>query len=281
MRFEILSHDLLPVANEIIRYFKSKGYSKIVCEKPLNAGDPIRPTLIFRKRGSTVVVEVKECPVFYDYFEDFVKTCLLRRERVELFLAFPHSVNDNEITYPHSFLDKVNLHGVGVFVVKHKDVIVQNKAVVCNMRITKADIYNVGRHNRKIAPIAQKFNKGEFVDAIRDITELVEELVTTLMINAAKAGNIVPTVSEIEDFDFERKINVLSSSGWKGSDGKSKEQKRYFETQLNLDLKSYKGTRNLSHHPRNTAEQRKLEAECFERMHTGIRLIRELGKIRV
>ncbi|MFC1480519.1 hypothetical protein ACFL5Y_03630 [Candidatus Omnitrophota bacterium] len=283
MKFECLNKDLTPLAEILIKHFRKNGYNKIICEKPLHEDDLIRPTLICKKRGSTIVIEIKETPSFPDYFEEFVKNCLLNRDRIELYLAVPFLIDEAEITYPHNFLDKIKKYGVGVFVVKDKIIIERDKAIICHMRITKADVEVMGGNKKRILPMVEKFNKGQFIDAIRDLTEFYEEIITTLAKKAARARKIVPTISDIESsaYDFEKIINVLSCPFWNDKNKKRKKQKkRYFDSRLNLDVKAYKGTRNLSHHPRTKAEERKLEDECFTRMHTGMMLIRTISKMK-
>jgi len=274
MKFEILHKELWAIANAIIKYFKKRKVNKFLIEKPLSDNYKFRPTISFKNGGSTVVVEVKDRPLFQEYFEDFVKDCLVNRESLKIYMAFPHILGDAEISFSHSFLIKVKKYGIGILLVKDNSVIVDKEAVKCYMRIAWSELNSVPKH--RVYEIIDKFNEGRCIDAIRDITEAVEDEVDKLAIRAKKKKKIRPTLSHIEGLNFESKINLLSAPEWKG-----RKQKRYFDEDLKNDLKSYKGTRNLSHHPRNKQEERKLEQQLLERMRMGIRLWQDVCKIQV
>lgn len=243
MKFDFLDPELVSTAKTLISYFAKEGYGKVCVEKPLNKDDKFRPTLILPKKDFTVVVEVKDTPSFQDYFEDFVKDCLLRRERVEIYLAFPHEINGRGISYTHDFLDQIARYGIGVLVVNGSIVLERSKAIKCNMRISPTDVLCPGKNGKVIAGIVQKFNGGCPVDAIRDLTELFEDVVDRLVCGAARAKTIILSEAEVQDdnCDLEKKINVLSAPVFD-----HKPQKKYLNKNLSLDVKAFKGTRNLT-----------------------------------
>jgi hypothetical protein len=71
--------------------------------------------------------------------------------------------------------------------------------------------------------------------------------------------------------DFEGMINVLGAPEWK-----NQEQRRFLDENLKNDLKSFKGARNLGHHPRDRKQQRSLEDQFMERTQASVRLLREM-----
>ncbi|MFA5164298.1 MAG: hypothetical protein WC481_01870 [Candidatus Omnitrophota bacterium] len=240
-------------------------------EKPFDRAASFRPTLICKKGNENIAIEIRNDPVFSEYFEDFVKDCLAERRPVKVYLAMPSILGEEEIALTHSFMSKANGYGVGVFLVHEKEVIEYIKSVKCNMRIGPNDCIISSRGKDKILPIISRFNKGEPIDAIRDITELVENLVDNLAKKASKKRKVVPRIKEVTDMNFETKINLLSASDWHG-----KHQKKHFNEDFKSDLKSFKGARNLSHHPRDKVLSKKLEQQLIERMLMGTRLSNDL-----
>ncbi len=281
MKFQFLSENLWSIAKTLIKYYEKKTYRRISFEKPLAPQYQFKPALVCHKRGSAVlVIEIQEKPQLQEYFETFVKECLINQERIEIFLAFPHSTDDKETSFSHSFLTLAKKYGLGILLVCDNNVIVHRNAVQCNMRIGEAEMHRPGRYRKDIVKICEKFNEGNFIDAIRDITELIEGLVDTLAEAAARAKKIVPTIGEVQNYNFETKIKLLSAPNWRNKGGARKKQKKYFDVTLCNDLISYKGVRNLSHHPRNRYEKMKLERQFLDRMYTGIRLVREVSNIK-
>lgn len=274
LKFEILDENLRPVAKVIAEHYKNKKY-RILCEKTLREDYSFRPTLICKKGGENVAIEVMREPAFPFYFESFMKDCLVKREDLKIYLAFPYTVGEKEIAFTRSFSLKAKEYGIGILLVKDNRVIEDTKAIKCYMRITMSEFGNIVGSKGQICNILDKFNEGQFVDAIRDITELVEDIVDRLAIKAAKKRKIVPTSQKVDSLDFEGKINLLSAPQWQG-----KRQKRYFSEDLKDDLKSFKRARILSHHPRNRKEEKKLEKQSLERMRMGIRLVQEICKIK-
>ena len=275
MKFEILNRELWPVAKETISFLKKKKFKKILKEKQLSPSYQFRPTIIGQKRGNTIVMEIAYKPTFQDYFEDFVKDCIRKREDVKIYMVFPQAVEDNEISYPHSFLAKVKEYGIGIIIVENKKVTIYKDAVKCHMRITRSELGTFTKHRHNIYTIVDKFNEGKFIDAIRDITELVEGEVRKLSLKAARKRKIAAGLREIKRKSFAELINILSLRQYR-----SRRQKQYFDINLRDDLLSYKGARNLSHHPRSKREEKKLEAQCVERLRMGCRLTQEVANIK-
>lgn len=282
MKFEILNKELWPIAKSITDFYRKRGITKFKIEKSLNDTYRFRPTIFFKKRNGLIVIEVTNKPVFQEYFEGFVKDCLVTRENFEIYMAFPSMIENEEVSFTPCFLSQVKKYGVGIILVDNNNTIIHTKAVKCFLRITPNELVAVIYNKSRILQIVDKFNVGQHIDAIRDITELVEKVVLVLALKAAQKRKIIPCVKEIETkFDFEGLINLMSAPNWKDNKGQIKPQKRYFDENLKNDLKSYKGARNLSHHPRNSREEKILEQQLLERMRMGIRLVQYVCKIAV
>ncbi len=276
LEFQFLDQALWPSAKAVAQYFIRQGYAKILCEKSFSEGYDFRPTLQFFNKGELIIVEITHRAQFHDYFEEFIKTCLIARAEVKCFIAMPAFIGEDETPLTRSYLNKLKQYGVGLLLDDNGVIDEQRSAVKCNVRINLSERERGQKHRKQIDTILQKFNEGDFIDAIRDITELFECVVTELCGKAAKAGQINLTNADVDELELEGKINVLSTSVYKG-----RSQKKYFDVTLNADSRSYKGTRNLSHHPRNAAQRKQLETQLIERLLMGIRLVKEVSSLRV
>jgi hypothetical protein len=102
----------------------------------------------------------------------------------------------------------------------------------------------------------------------------VEECVRDIAMKSVKKGKVNITVAEAETGDLDFVINALSQKNFRGQP-----QTAILAPTLSQDLKSFKGARNLSHHPRKAAQRRALQEQMVERMEMATRLIREVGRI--
>jgi hypothetical protein len=218
-----------------------------------------------------VVVEIKGSPVIDGPFEDFVKTALAHREGIIVYVAVPRHIDEVEIALPLSFLQKSTSYGVGLLLVSDGAVEESKQGVRCSLRFSVPAGRSFGRYKSRVDEAVKKFNRGDNIDGLRDLTETVEAATNDLAIRACSLGLVVPTLEEIEEMDFEQKINLMGAPEWRG-----RAQKRFLEEDLKDDLKSFKNARNLGHHPRNRQEQQKLERQYMERMEGGVRLVREI-----
>lgn len=219
-----------------------------------------------------VAVEVRSSPSIDGYFEEFVRAALVNREGIAIYIAVPREKNGEEIALPASFVYNIRAYGVGLYLVFGGKLEENEKAVRCCLRFSIPPGRSVGKYQGELDQAVKKFNRGGNLDATRDLTETVEAAIGDLALKAASKRLIAPTCEEVEAMGFEKRIDVLSAPNW-GTP--SWAQTRFFDENLKLDLKSFKGARILSHHPRSRQAQASLETQYLERMEAGVRLLRE------
>lgn len=270
MKFEYLTQELWPTARAVVRHFKRKHYT-VQNETPLDPTYGFRPTLIFRRKWETVVVEIRSTPSVDEPLREFLNEALARRAEVTIYVALPRQRNGDEISLPVSFLEVLRTAGVGLLLVEGREMAEHEKAAKCSLRFSVPSGRSLSRYREKVSQAVQKFNRGDPIDGLRDLTEVFEDSVNELARRAASRRLIVPTVQEVEALDLEGKINLLGAPQMRGQD-----QHRFLEEPLKNDLKSFKGARNLGHHPRSKKKEQELETQVLERMQAGIRLLREI-----
>jgi len=270
VKFEYLSRDLWPTAIAVARHFRTKGYTVHV-ERPILDASGFRPTLAFRKSWEVIAVEVNSSPAVEGAFWDFVRIALVHRAELAVYAALPRERSGNEILLPVSFLDALKNFGVGLLLVSASEVEEKEKGARCSLRFSIPPGRSLGKHKDQVLEAVKKFNRGDNVDGIRDLTEIVEGAIGDLASKAASRRLIIPTSEEIREMDFEGMINILGAPEWRGQ-----AQRRFLDENLKNDLRSFKGARNLGHHPRNRKQQRSLESQFMERSQASVRLLREI-----
>lgn len=216
-------------------------------------------------------MEVNSSPSIEGAFWDFVRIALAQHAELAVYTALPRERNGNEILLPVSFLDALRNLGVGLLLISAAEVEEREKGARCSLRYSIPPGRSLGRRKDQVLEALKKFNRGDSVDGIRDLTEIVEGAVGDLASKAAAKRLIIPTSEELGEMDFEGLINVLGAPEWHGQP-----QRRFLDENLKNDLRSFKGVRNLGHHPRNRKQQRSLENQFMERTQASIRLLREI-----
>jgi hypothetical protein len=270
VKFDYLSRDLWPAALLVAKHFKARKYA-VQGEKQISSAYGFRPTLTCKRSWDRIAVEVRSSPIIDGPFRELITTALAGREELTIYIALPRERDGNEILLPVSFLDELRKFGVGLLLVSDGEVEEREKGARCSLRYSVAAGRSMGRYKERVIEAVRKFNRGDNIDGLRDLTEIVEASVEDLAAKAAAKRLIVPTEEEIQTMDFEGKINVLGAPEWRGQP-----QRRFLEENLKNDLKSYKGARNLGHHPRSKLQQQNLENQLMERTEASIRLLREI-----
>jgi len=273
LAFQFLDTSLRSPARMLASYFADSGYT-IYIETPLSAAYPFRPTLLMKKRGAnTLAMEVRSTIRVEDYFRDFVLECERAREPVQIYVAAPPNADEPlAITIDADRILK-DL-GIGVLVIEPASIITVRRARPQSHRFVLPPGPSLGRHEKLVTDAIAKFNDAQPIDAIRDMTEGFEESVRGLARKTSRKSRINITPAEADHMELENLINCLSTNNYRGTP-----QTLFLKPTLSNDLKSFKGTRNLSHHPRSPQKERQLHAEVFERMETAVRLIRVLLRI--
>ena len=254
--------------------YRKRGY-RVSIDEPLAAQYSFRPTLVIRKKGhDSIVIEVRSDVKIEPYFQDFVLKCQTNREPVRILLAVPARGDDAAISYSLATAGHLKELGVGVVLVGGDALTDHKRARVQALRFVMPPGAKLGKYHERYLQAVEKFNDDLPVDCIRDVTELVEECVRDIAMKSVKKAKVNITEAEAETGDLDFVINALSQKNFRGQP-----QTAIFAPTLSQDLKSFKGARNLSHHPRKAAQRRALQEQMIERMEMATRLIREVGRI--
>jgi hypothetical protein len=269
-----LEQDLWGLADLICQHYSKSGYS-IMVEQAISSSYRFRPTII-AKRGKTalIAVEVRSSIRIENYFRDFILACERNRESVCLFLATPSDPENDSASIPLHTDKLLKELGVGLLTDDSTKIIELRRARNQALYYRLQGGAHMGKYHDRILQSIEKFNEGLPVDGIRDVTELVEESVRDIAKKASRKSLINMTAAEATSTDLDQVINCLSTSNFK-----SKSQTKLFENNLSSDLKSFKGARNLSHHPRNKSQLEYLISQSYERMEMAVRLIREVHRM--
>ena len=123
--------------------------------------------------------------------------------------------------------------------------------------------------------LCERFNDGDRKGALRDLFEFVERETDRLAVKAGHQGWLRPSVQVLARADWSTKIDILGSAA-QATGARSP----LLESQLKIDLHSFRGARNLFDHPVHgvRAENRR-ELQLHERMIQGPRLLSELLRL--
>ncbi len=273
LTFRFLSKLLWSPARILEKHFVNLGYT-VHTESPLSDKYLFRPTFLMSKRGAiTLAIEVRSSIRVEEYFRNFVLECEQRREPVQIFIAVPSNLEE-PLTVTIDTEKALKDLGVGVLLIDPPSITTFRRARPQSHRFVLSPGPSLGKHEQLVTDAITKFNDSLPIDAIRDMTEGVEESVRDLARKASRKGRINISQTDADNMSLEDLINCLSANNYRRA-----AQSQFLEPTLSNDLKSFKGTRNLSHHPRSPQKQRQLLAEVFERMEMAVRLIRVLLRI--
>jgi hypothetical protein len=270
VKFEYLSRDLWPTAVALARHFTGRRYT-VYAERQIGEAYGFRPTLTCKRSWDLIAVEVSSSPTIEGAIGDFIRTALAIRQELTIYIALPRDRDGEEILLPVSFLDGLRKFGVGLLLVSNDVVEEREKGARCSLRYSVPPGRSLGRYKEQVLEAVKKFNRGDNIDGIRDLTEIVEGGLGELALKASTKRLIIPTPEEIGEMDFEGRINVLGAPEWR-----NQPQRRFLDENLKNDLRSFRGARNLGHHPRTKKQQKSLENQLMERTQASIRLLREI-----
>lgn len=274
-RESMIPSPLGSTAKELRKHFKKRGYS--VSESTgIDETNRYKAHLVFKKVYETIAVEIRQKCDIQHPFLNFVQACQANRVAVKIYFAVPEIVEGEETTISHTQMSALRTAGIGLFVVNDSGVREEIGTVPCNRRIALEPGGSLGKYATKVNEITRSYNLGDCLDAIRDLSEEVEDATTLLCAKAAKKGKINIAEADVlsTGFNWEDKINVLAASNYRGA-----QQTRFLDQPTSQDLKSFKDTRNLSDHRKTVKDKRRLEAQYPDKVLQGVRLLRELVKL--
>lgn len=268
MEFEFLNPELWGTATTIMKHYRMQRY-KVFKEQEIDKDLSYRPTILCKKRDLYVAIEVESEIKLSDSFLDFVKEATLRRLPLKIYIGVPvFTETETSLTLETERIMKQCK--IGLITIEKTKVIFEKEAVNLAMFYKTPPGPSLEQYATKVSDAVDKNNSGKHLDGLRDVTELVEDVVNKIFEKAVKKKVINVELHKIDKYDFEKRINCLSQAEWNGVS-----QKKHFDKNMERDLKSFKGARIKAHHPRDYHTNRRLMNQCIERIEMGIRLLRE------
>lgn len=276
MTSDLRSRDLDWLASEVENHYRASGY-KVTRDQPLWDDAPV--VAIRAQKGSEdLLLELRQKPDLPNYLHTFVHQAIAREEPAALAVAVAGTDGeDDDPAQSVSFaeLRRLRALGVGLIEVGSEGVVVIERAVPFSARTV---VPRKLRGDATIADIAAKFNRGDSLDAVRDLVVHVEGVVTDIAARAAKRGVINCTEPELLAMhDLSNVIDMLATPNYR-----TRPQHRVIPIDLKTDLHSFRTARNLAQHaPRNRQQRQRRDRQLKERMDNGFRLCEELAAIKV
>lgn len=274
MTAELRSPDLDWLAHAIETHYRSQGYT-VSKDHALWDG---APRLAYRaRRGSEdLLLEMRRKPDLPHYLEPFLREAINREEPVGLCVVVAARGNDDQEPTGLSLrnLQRMRELGVGLIEFGPTGPHVVERPVSFSLRVAVPARL---RRYTEIIDIARKFNRGDALDALRDLVVHVEQLVLEVTDRAARRGVVNITPPEAANLDLSNVIDMLATPTYRG-----RPQHRIITPDQRADLHSFRTARNMAQHaPRTRAERARLDRQLKERMVTGFRLCEELRAVRV
>lgn len=272
----ILPSKLWRTAERLIIHYRNTGYT-VTQLASVHEFNTYRPHIICKKKYETIVIELREKCNIEKHFENFIDKSNANRVAIKIYYAVPEYIDGEETFIGHAQRATLIKLGIGLLVVKDDDITEDIGTISCNRRFALEPGSTLGKYSNKINIIIEDYNRGNCLDAVRDLCEEVEGATVQLALKAAKKGKISATTTEINEneFDWAGLIDGLSLKVWKGN-----EQTQIIkDKKLRNSLHSFRDKRNLSDHHKTPKQLRDLEQQYPEAMLQGIRLLRELIKL--
>jgi hypothetical protein len=266
---------LMGAAKVLMRHFQKRGY-RIYEDQAIDQTYPYKVHLVFKRGYETLAVEMRQKCDIQPPFLRFVQACQANRVPSKVYFAVPELLDEEETGITHAQNQELRRAGIGLMVVGNGTVRMDVGTIACNRRIGLEPGGTLSKHSRRVEEVISDYNLGQCLDAVRDLSEEVEDATTMLCAKAARKGKINITEAEVlaPEFSWEDKINILSADKYRNTP-----QRRFLDPPLSRDLKSFKDVRNLSDHRKTAKETRKLESQYPDKMLQGIRLLRDLVRL--
>jgi hypothetical protein len=270
------SRDLDWLSNVVTKHYESLGY-QIARDVELWEGAPLI-ALRAHKGSDDTFVEFRQSPDLPSYLQQFVHEARSRDEPARLYVAVaaPREEEvEEEVSVGLTHLSKLRSLGVGILQASDASVVEIERAVPFSTYIAVATPL---RRYPAIVAAAAKFNRGDALDALRDVTERVEGVVQEIAERAVAYGVVNCDETRLAALDLNGQIDMLSLPNYR-----SGPQVKVFDSTLRADLHSFRaGGRNVAHHaPKTRPARQARDKQLKERLTTGFRLIGELERIRV
>jgi hypothetical protein len=272
---DILPPSLVQTGKRIIKYYKSQKFSISIGEQ-VNENILYRPTIIAQKKTEKHIIEVRERCDLTGSFEKFLAQCHSERIDYKIFYGVPEKINGEDTLISHTQRELLEKNCIGLKIVKESDIKDDLGTIQCNRKIVLEPRFKFGPYAKKIESIVKEYNKGNCLNALRDLSESVEECTMKIAKKAIKRGKIHIALADIEEkrLDWETVINILSTSDYKGV-----KQQKILDREISNSLKTFKNSRNLGDHWKTKAEKLKIEEKYPISMMQGFDVLNDLLKI--
>lgn len=272
----VLPSKLWRAAESLISFYENKGFT-ISQAISIDENYRYRTHIVCRKRYETIAVELRERCNIESPFERFVLGCQANQIPVKIFFAVPSMIDDTETLISHNQRNSIKKTGIGLIIVGD-EISEEIGTISCNRRFVLDPGTSLGKYASKVDKIIQDYNFGNCLEAVKNLTEEAEDATVALVLKAIKLGKLNLTVQEIDDHDIDwaGMINCLAQRVWKGTP----QTQIINDRRLKNSLDNFRDKRNLSHHRKTAKQLRELEQQYPEAMHQGIRLLRELVKMK-
>lgn len=275
MTSELRSADLDWLAEALETHYRAKGYT-VTRNQALWDGAPLVAFRV-RKRSEDLLLELRQKADFPHYLEPFVQEAVAKEEPGALSVVIakqPDGDDDGPSQVSLRSLQRMRALGVGLIEFGPEGPTVVERSVPFSLRIAVPPGL---KRDTKVPEIAAKFNRGDALDALRDLVVHVEGRVRDIADRAARRGVVNVTLAEAAALDLSRALDMLATPKYR-----NQPQHQVITVSQKADLHSFRTARNLAQHPVRTRAQRAaLHRQLKERMATGFRLCEELRAIRV
>ncbi len=270
VQFEDTPLELRGLAGKVAREFERTSF-RMFAERALSDHAPFRTTLMGQKGKERILFEVQTQLRFGTALRDLVVWLRQELEYASLYLA-----TSSEAGIPGSLLRELKRHGVGLLLVDEDGTIqTVQQGQIFALLVPLTPTAPLSQLKKTICKLCERFNDGDRKDALRDLFELVERETDRLAVKAGQKGWVRPSVKVLAKADWSTKIDILGSAA-QATGARSP----LLESQLKIDLHSFRGARNLFDHPvRGVRAENRRELQFHERMIQGPRLLSELLRL--
>ncbi len=269
---DILPDKLWTAAGKVISHYKKLGYR---VSEMVNVDEKYRYRfhIVCKKGFDTLAIEVREKCNVESYLENQLNGMYLNKTGVRVYYAVPEIIDEAETQISHAQSAELKRLGIGLIVIRENEISTENGTVGCHRRFAIEIGSSLGKYKQNVEEVVKDYNEDKCLDAVKDLTEIVEEATISLALKAIRKGkiNLIKDQIDNNEVDWAGIINCLGAKVYAGIP-----QTQIIDKRLRLDLDDYRDTRNLSAHWKTKKKLKELEEQYPEAMQTGIRLLRKL-----
>jgi len=272
---ETLPRTLISSAKKIRKHYKSKKY-RIKELFPVHEDIGYKIHFIFSKGYEKIAIEVREKCDIQPHFKSFIDGCHSMRVPIKIYFAVPEKIGEDYTTITHAQREELEKKGIGLLIIKENEIKEDLGTIPCNRKLALDSTHRFPNYKEKVLSLLSNYNKGNCLNALRDLSELVEEATMKLAIKAAKKSiiNVDPKKIEEKKLNWDTVINILSLPNYNNTP-----QTKILDKTVSSSLTSFKDVRNLGDHWKTKKEKEQIEEKYPVSMMQGLDLLRDLNKL--